>query len=187
MSAGFGFSVGDFISALELVADVIDALRESGEASKRYRELVRQLDSLESVLLRVKRLELDEAQYAEYIALQQTSSQCQRTIDEFWKKIKKYQPALGTKGSSRLKENWMRIRWAVCKKEDVNAFKADIAAHTESIHLLLTTIQMSVGRSVAQCFSYGVFLGHVPAYSKRRTTVEICLSLAKFKQDTLSL
>jgi hypothetical protein len=72
MSVGFGFSVGDFIAALELVADVIDALRESGEASKRYRELVRQLDSLESVLLRVKRLELDEAQYAEYIALQQT-------------------------------------------------------------------------------------------------------------------
>jgi histidinol dehydrogenase len=142
MSVGFGFSVGDFIAALELVANVIDALRESGEAGKRYRELVRQLDSLESVLLRVKRLEIDEAQHAEYIALQQASSQCQRTIDEFWKKIKKYQPALGVKGTPRLKESWMRIKWAVCKKEDVNAFKADVSAHTESIHLLLTTIQM---------------------------------------------
>jgi hypothetical protein len=142
MSVSFDFSIGDFIAALELVADVIDALRESGEASKRYRELVRQLDSLESALLRVKRLEVDETQHAEYIALQHASSQCQRTIDEFWKKIKKYQPALGLKGTSRLKESWMRIRWAMCKKEDVNAFKADIAAHTESIQLLLTTIQM---------------------------------------------
>jgi hypothetical protein len=103
---------------------------------------VRQLDSLESVLLRVKRVELDESQYAEHIALQQAASQCQRIVDEFWKKIKKYQRGLGSTGSSRLKESWIKIRWAVCKKEDVNAFKADIAAHTESIQLLLTTIQM---------------------------------------------
>lgn len=143
MSVGFGFSVGDFIAALELVATVVDALRESGEASKRYRELVRQLDSLETVLLRVKRLELDESQHAEYVALQQAASQCQRTIDDFWKKIKKYQPALGSNGTpSRLKDGWMKIRWAVCKKEDINAFKADVAAHTESIQLLLTSIQM---------------------------------------------
>lgn len=142
MSVGFGFSVGDFIAALDLIANVVDALRESGDASKRYRELVRQLDSLESVLLRVKRLELDESQHAEHVALQQAASQCQRTVDEFWKKIKKYQPTLGLARSSRLKEGWMKVRWAVCKKEDVNAFKTDIAAHTESIQLLLTTIQM---------------------------------------------
>jgi histidinol dehydrogenase len=143
MSVGFGFSVGDFIAALELVATVVDALRESGEASKQYRGLVRQLDSLESVLLRVKRLELDESQHAEHVALQQAAAQCQRTIEDFWKKIKTYQPALSFKGTaSRLKEGWMKIRWAVCKKEDINTFKADIAAHTDSIQLLLTTIQM---------------------------------------------
>jgi hypothetical protein len=61
----FGFSVGDFVAALELVADVVDALHESGDAGKRYRELVRQLDGLESVLLRVKRLEVDDAQHAD--------------------------------------------------------------------------------------------------------------------------
>ncbi|KAG0652061.1 hypothetical protein D0Z07_1460 [Hyphodiscus hymeniophilus] len=143
MSVGFGFSVGDFISALELVATVVDALREAGDASRRYRELIRQLDGLESVLLRVKRVELDESQHAEHVALQQAASQCQQTVNEFWQKIKKYQPMLGSTGSSRLKENWMKIRWAVCKKEDINAFKSDVAAHTESIQLLLTTIQMS--------------------------------------------
>ena len=145
MSVGFGFSVGDFIAALELVATVVDALRESGEASNRYRELVRQLYTLETVLLRVKRLELDESQHAEYVALQQAASQCQRTINDFWKKIQKYQVPLSSGGaSSKLKESWMKIRWAVCRAEDVNTFKADLVGHTESIQLLLTTIQMWV-------------------------------------------
>jgi histidinol dehydrogenase len=143
MSVGFGFSVGDFIAAIELVGNIVDALRESGEAGKRYRELVRRLDTLETVLLRVKRLELDESQHAEYVALQQAASQCQRTVDVFWKRIEKYQPALAVKGTSwRVKDGWMKIRWAVCKKEDINAFKDDVSAHTESIQLLLTTIQM---------------------------------------------
>jgi hypothetical protein len=53
MSVGFGFSTGDVISALELVATVVDALRSCGKASAKYRELVRQLFSLETALLQV--------------------------------------------------------------------------------------------------------------------------------------
>ena len=144
MAVGFGFSVGDFIAALELVSTVIDALRDSGTASTEYRELLRQLYSLETALLQVKRLEVEDAQQAELIALRQAASQCQRTIDEFWHKIQKHQPHLVHKSAnhSRLKDKWMRIKWAVCTKDDVAKFKADLVGHTESIHLLLSTIQM---------------------------------------------
>jgi hypothetical protein len=91
MSVGFGFSVGDFISALELVATVVDALRKSGLASTEYRGLVGQLDLLKTALRKVNRIELDNNQYAEGIALRQAAAQCQQTIDEFWKKnIQKY-------------------------------------------------------------------------------------------------
>ncbi len=69
MSVGFGLSAGDFIAALELVGTVIDSLRESGLAGERYRELVNQLYSLETALLHIKRLETEEAQHAELIAL----------------------------------------------------------------------------------------------------------------------
>jgi histidinol dehydrogenase len=143
MSVGFGFSAGDFIAALELVATVIDALRESGDASLEYREIVRQLYSLETALLRVKRLEVDPAQNAELVALQQAAAQCQRTIDNFWKKVQNYQPHLRAGGSgSRVKDGWMKIKWAVCKKEDVAKFKADLVGHTESIQLLLSAMKM---------------------------------------------
>ena len=144
MSAGFGFSVGDFLAALELVSTVIDALRDSGEAGNEYRELLRQLHSLETALIQVKRLEVDDSQHAEVIALRQAAAQCQCTIDTFWEKIQVYQQNLGPFASrvSRLRDRWMRVKWAVCKKDDVAKFKADLAGPTESIQLLLSTLQM---------------------------------------------
>ena len=132
MSVGFGFSAGDFIAALALVSTVIDALREAGGAGAEYRELLRQLHTLETALLRVKRLDLKDVQNTERIALQQAASQCQRTIDDFWQKIQKYHSHLGQRGS-RIKSEWMKIRWTTCRKEDISKFRTDIAAHTMSI------------------------------------------------------
>lgn len=147
MSVGFGFSAGDFIAAVNLIGTVIDALRDSGDASSEYRSLISQLYTLESALLKVKRLELDDSQHAELIALRQAAAQCQNTIDQFWEKIKKYQPSLRAGGSgSRVRDGWRKVKWAVCKKEDVVRFKADLMAHTESIELLLTTVQMAATR-----------------------------------------
>jgi hypothetical protein len=143
MSVGFGFSAGDFISALELVATVVDALRESGESSTEFRALVAQLTTLQTALESVNRLDIDDAQQGEVIALQQAAAQCQRTIDAFWKKIEKYQPHLRTGGSgSRVRDGWMKIKWAVLKKEDLVRFKMDLVGHTESIEMLLATLQL---------------------------------------------
>ncbi|PMD48130.1 hypothetical protein L207DRAFT_505187 [Hyaloscypha variabilis F] len=143
MSVGFGFSVGDFIAAIELVGTVTDALRSSGQAGAEYRELLHQLLSLESALIQVKRLEVGEGLYEEIIALRQAAAECGRTIDAFWERTRKYQPALGgTRSGSRIRDGWMKIRWAVCRKEDVARFKADLVGHTESIQLLLTTMQL---------------------------------------------
>lgn len=144
MSVGFGFSAGDFIAALNLVGTVIDALRDSGEAGSQYRELVRQLLTLETALMQVKRLDLDDSQYAEVVALRQAAAQCQRTIDDFWRDTQKYQPSLGSngRGSSNVRDGWMKIKWAICKKDDVTRLKADLLGHTEAIQMLLATVQM---------------------------------------------
>jgi len=144
MSVGFGFSVGDFIAALQLVATVADALRESGLASTEYRGLVRQLDLLEHALRSVNRIELDDEQHAEGVALREAAAQCQHTINEFWKKnVSQYRPSLQAGGSgSRIKDGWMKIKWALCQKEDLAKLKADLIGHTESINLIMTTIQM---------------------------------------------
>jgi hypothetical protein len=147
MSVGFGFSAGDFISALELVSTIVGCLRESGSSSSEYRALISQFYTLETALLRVKALKLDDSQHAEVVALRAAASQCQRTIDAFWEKIKKYQPSLRAGGSgsgtgSKVKDGWMKIKWALCQKEDLVRFKAELMGHTESIEILLATVQM---------------------------------------------
>lgn len=146
MPVRFGFSAGDFIAALQLVSIVIDALRDSSDSSTEYRALISQLLILETALLKVKRLNMDEEQHAEVVALRQAACQCQNTIDTFLEKIKKYQPSLRAEGSgsgSGVRDMWFKIKWALCKKDDLANFKADLIGHTESIELLLATLHMS--------------------------------------------
>lgn len=143
MPVGFGFSASDFIAAINLVKEVIDALRESGGAGSEYQELIRELHSLEIALLEVKRLELDDSQHHQVVALRHAASQCQRTIDNFCKTIQKYQPHLRAEGSNaKFRDGWRKIQWALCKKDDLLNFRAEVMGHTISINLLLTTVQL---------------------------------------------
>ena len=145
MSLGFGLSAGDFIAALNFIKDVVDALRESGSAGAEYRELMGELYSLETALLEVKRLDIDATQHAQLVALQQAASQCQRTIDDFWQKLRKFHSHLRAEGStSRTKDGWRKVQWALCKKEDLVRIKAQLRGHTGRINVLLMTMQMSV-------------------------------------------
>jgi hypothetical protein len=84
------------------------------------------------------------------LSYSRTAARCQLTIDAFLRKIQRYQPAIGrtvrTRYGLRVKDAWMKVKGALCKKEDVTKFKADLVAHTESIQLLLATVQMSVSR-----------------------------------------
>lgn len=142
MSVGFGFSVGDFLAVLRLVGTVIDALRECSDASSSFRSLINELHGLESALIRVKRIDSDVS-HVEQVALRQAASQCQRTIDTFYQKVRKYQPHLQQGGTdSKIKDAWAKVKWTVCKKDDLETFRAEIRGHTSSIEILLLTMQM---------------------------------------------
>ncbi|KAI4131239.1 MAG: hypothetical protein LQ338_001332 [Usnochroma carphineum] len=144
MSVGFGFSLGDFIAAIKIVETVIDALSASSKSTSELQELLRQLHSLETALRGVKSLEVHESLHAEVLALKQSAAQCQLTISNFLTKTASYQPhLLCTNGTgATLQGRLKKIKWALCKKKDVVQLKADLLAHTESIQLLLITIQM---------------------------------------------
>lgn len=142
MPAGFGFSVGDFLVVPRLVGNVVDALRESSDASSTFRGLINELYALESALLRVKRLDSDVS-HVETVELQQAASRCQETIGAFYKKIQKYQPHLQQGGTgSELGGAWAKIMWTTCKKDDIDNFRAEIRGHTNSIEIVLLTIHM---------------------------------------------
>ncbi|CAN9435241.1 unnamed protein product [Alternaria alternata] len=142
MSVGFGFSVGDFLAVLKLVGTVIDALQDSSNASSSFRSLINELYSLEIALLSVEHLDLNVS-HVKKVALQQAASQCRQTIETFYDKIQKYQPHLQPGGKvSTMRDTWMKVKWATCKKDDVETFRAEIRGHTSSLEILLSSIQM---------------------------------------------
>ena len=146
MSIGFGFSVGDIFTTIEAVATVCDALRASGLASLEHQELLSQLSTLEAILRRIQCLQSDEASQYEITALQDTASLCRCTIDDFWNRASKYHNGLDKKVSSDLRleirNKWRRIKWAVLKKNDILALRANLSAHIQALQLMLNLVQM---------------------------------------------
>ncbi|KAF2109167.1 hypothetical protein BDV96DRAFT_240378 [Lophiotrema nucula] len=49
--------------------------------------------------------------------------------------------------TSKVKVAWMKIRWTMCKSEDVLRFKTDIAAHTQCLLILLAALQVKLLRT----------------------------------------
>ncbi len=141
----FGFSVGDFFSGINLIRELIKALEDSAGSSAEYRDLIKELYSLERALLEVKHLDLEESQHSQHVALKQVAIQCQETIDGFLNKIRKFQPALGTGGSNSSWKNGLRkVEWTLYKKDDVQKLRAQLNGHTTSINILLMTVQLYV-------------------------------------------
>lgn len=139
----FGFSVGDLVAGINLVKDLIKALEDGAGASAEYRELIAELYTLEVALQQVNHLKLEDSRRLQRIAVEHAAAQCQHTIDEFLKKISKFQPSLRAGGSSKpWKDSLRKIQWALCKKEDVDRFRAEINGHASSINILLTTLQL---------------------------------------------
>ncbi|KAN0089507.1 hypothetical protein V8E51_019767 [Hyaloscypha variabilis] len=149
MSAGFGFSVGDFIAGIQLVRDVITSLQASSGSSSAYKALIMELFSLERALLEVKALKRFNHTPDQVDALKCAASQCQLTIDRFMTKVQKYQPSLNAQGSgSKRRDSLRKVQWALCKKEDVASFKAEISGHAIAINLPIATAQFNATTSL---------------------------------------
>ena len=145
MAVPFGFSVGDFIATVGLASDVINALRDTGEAVFEYQGLLDQLDGLDLVFSKLMSPDLLRGPGPETAALYRLACRCQQLLETFWRKIRKYQPSLRINGSgSKLKDGWTKVRWTVLMRQDVSKFQSSLKMYLESIGLILVTIQMFV-------------------------------------------
>lgn len=140
MSTGFGFYVRDFPAVFSLVHTVTSVLRVNSSCSTQFPELIAQLILLEVAFQQVRGLEVVGGLERERIALRQAAAQCQWSIKTFCFRITGTQNQPSFWGEPR--DAWMKVKWAVCEKDDVAMFKASLVGYTEAIQLLLTTIQM---------------------------------------------
>lgn len=140
---GFGFSVGDIISGISLVKTLIRALNDTVGSRASYRRLISELLNLDEALGHVSHLEVDPAQAAEKAALQRIAGQSRLRIDSFLNKNAKFKESLGLQPSaSPLRMNLNKIQWALCKDSAIDELRADIAAQTNALNLILATLQL---------------------------------------------
>ena len=142
MSAGFGFSIGDLIAGIKLIKTSIQAVNDAKGASGDFAALINEVATLEDGLEAVEELQLErEFSPKQGAAIERAVVACQNSIDDFCSSIAKYQPHLRNQASG-LQSGYRRIKWAVCKKEDVAHFRAQVARHASSINMLLVTFQI---------------------------------------------
>lgn len=140
----FGFSIGDFLAAAGLIAQVVTALHEAGGSSSQYRRLILELYSLGRSLEEVDRLEPVEGLESTIEAIKATALSCQLPLHEFLDGIKKYDRSLGIGCSSGvMKDVLSKTKWVASKKlEDAAKLEAQIAVYLGSISLLLLLYQV---------------------------------------------
>ena len=136
----FGFSVGDFIAAGNLVKDIISALRESSVSE--YRDLVLELHGLQRALHEIEHLRCQPGQEGATNSIKVASLMCQYPLDEFAGKLRKFE-SLGVKsgGSTSKREivkTWgIKLKWGFTMEDEVRNLRAYLIAHVGSLNMRL--------------------------------------------------
>ncbi|KAF2101331.1 hypothetical protein NA57DRAFT_34823 [Rhizodiscina lignyota] len=133
----FGFSVGDFITAGELILKISKTLREAGGARSDFQELVRELGVLRKALQHLDRLptstsstSLDSIKYA--------ALSCRQPLEAFLLKINRYEVSLGTHHNSRvIRRTVDKLKWEFVSKAEVQKLRGYLEIHVGTINILL--------------------------------------------------
>ena len=141
MAVGFGFSMSDLFAALKIIKDSCEAVDDKKGAAADYASLTSEIgglwDGLEAVEEIVSDPDLSEKQIA---AIRRTVDATYDSVESFLESISDYQPHLGINSSS-FRSNYRKIKWALCKKDDVTKFRAQLGRHISAINMLLITFQ----------------------------------------------
>lgn len=136
----FGFSVGDFIAAANLIVQVVSAIREADGSAFQYQHLKLKLEFLSRSLGEVNLLESVDGLQATVEAIKTSALSCQLPLLEFLESIKKNDKSLGLGQSAGvMKDVFVKVKWKVSKKsEAAMKLEAEITAYLEAINLLLS-------------------------------------------------
>lgn len=135
----FGWSAGDIITALNLIADVVSALRDAGGAAEEYQRTTTELEHLKQALSEVCKLEASEGLETTVYAIQRTALTCQKPLVDFLESIKGYNASLAkAKTDGVMKDVFKKVKWRAMKKaEAVAKLRAELVGFVSSICMLL--------------------------------------------------
>ncbi len=138
---GFGFSMSDLFAALKIIKDSVEAVNDKKGAAADYASLASEIGSLWDGLEAVEEIRSDpDLSDKQVAAIKRAVDACYDSLESFLASISDYQPHLAT-NSSGFTSNYRKIKWALCKKDDVAKFRAHLGRHISSINMLLITFQ----------------------------------------------
>jgi hypothetical protein len=147
MAGAFGFSVGDLIAGLRLVYVSVGAVRGTSSVQTEYAALSSEVQTLLGALETIDELDLEHrGSEKQWSALQTAVLSCKRCVEDFLASTAKYQPHLQVGAKGGWVAGYRKIKWAVCRKEDVSVFRAQLDRHASSINMLLITFQAQESR-----------------------------------------
>ncbi|KAI9864391.1 MAG: hypothetical protein M1813_003311 [Trichoglossum hirsutum] len=139
MTPAFGFSIGDFISAIDLIRKVVKALKDTGGASWEYQHVVVELKGLEKALRRLEALEPSKSNIDQVNAIRGMALSCQLPLQAFLSKLETYESSIGPSAPRSFGGSARKAEWAVFMTEEVKKLRALVVAKGVSINLLLAT------------------------------------------------
>jgi hypothetical protein len=151
MTVGFGFSIGDVISGLQLLRNSIEAVNDVNGSSADYASLIAELESLNTALEAASEFTSEHLvdQERQRRAINSAIKACQKCVDDFLIRIAQYQKHLKRENSG-WRSCYMKIRWALCKQEDIAKLRAMLGSHAISINVLLTSYRAKEMRNLAR-------------------------------------
>jgi hypothetical protein len=142
MAVPFGFSIGDFISGIILVKDIVQALSDNRGSSKEYLDLKVLLQSLALALNQIQGQFGDIQEDLHRAALVSAVTACREVVNDFLPGIEKYKESLCDDGPKSLwKDTLRKIKWKLSMPEELATFRGKISFHANAIGLLLHTVQ----------------------------------------------
>ena len=134
----FGFSAGDFISAIQLVQKICETLKTVGGASSHYQRVLVELNGLSNVLHAVQKIRPTEEDVGQIDALRAMVHACQLQLNDFFTKLEKYRRSLTPFSQSNpLLTAPRKTQYAVTMEAETEKLRACVAANLIYINMFL--------------------------------------------------
>ena len=135
----FGYSAGDCFQAINLTWKIIQALRESKEASDECRLLIQDLQNLRQILTIIQDLRPSGASLSHVNAIRSVALSCLEPLEALDGRIKKCYHLIATEQPApvSLRRGFQQTRWRLFATEEIAKSRAVLGAKVASVGLLL--------------------------------------------------
>jgi hypothetical protein len=140
-------SVGDIITAVGVIKDLIVALSDSRGSSADYQRIISELTNLERILIHLDDLIKACENHPDYTALRDAARlealENARLVEPFRGKLQKYSQSLRIGGSGNTAiDAYRKIHYHLKGKDDVDEFRKAVSTRVEAMTTLLLTSSM---------------------------------------------